>query len=238
MINYFAIIKLKLSHQNMILLVHLVRKLFTFDLDNIERIYIYLWKNNNVFEIIFEVINSLKSTIPGIKDIFESLARYNDNTLLLENQTKRKTETVIFNELFDNIVKLTISNINLILERNDSIMKVMYVLVESLLTYKSILSTELKGFNFIKILNEFVILLSPDRLRQCLSNAFSDNTKEIDLSNYSFVLKFFKFIDELANNENENLKELIISSKLNIFEFVLSAKDVTCVDNDREADLK
>jgi hypothetical protein len=239
-INYYSTIELKISKEYRCQLTEFMKSLFRFNLNNLEFIYLYLWKNKKIFSLFFETLSDLEIFIPDVKEPFTTVERYNDSLLLINNDTRKQTEILIFNELFNNLVKLTLSRMHDLVGDKDKLPFVFSNLVQTLLSYKRQCTCELDGFNIIKIVNEFCNIITTgcfDNLYHNLFDFFPKNSQDINLKDFSFVPGLFSEID-LALNGLEYLKELIIDSKLNIFEFLISAKEVICLEHGVEIDIK
>jgi hypothetical protein len=242
-INYFITVELKLPNSYVDAFAGFMNKLFIFNLNNFEMIYLFLWKNRNLFSILFETLQFIETYIPTCIGVaFDSIKAYNENSLLLDNETRRDTEISIFKDMFNTIVKMIVANLDNLIEQEGTFNKILINnTVQYLLSFKRECSCDLEGFNFLKILSEFINLfnlISQNNFAYLL-NVFPNDIRDVDLKNYSFVPKMFADIDDILRDlGTEEFRETLISSKLNIFEFLISAKDIKCSDNGVEADIR
>ena len=251
LLSYFLVVEIKKEHKWKSSLEIIIRKCIGFDIDNLEYIYIFLFKNRNVLDSLFNIFNILLNIhkIQYIENILLKDSLYDKNLLLLDNlQYRRSSELNTFSNIFNTFSQVIICQINslklLYDHSNEDIYgKMLNVYITSLINFSLELRQQLEVMNLIQVVNEFLKYLTnlfgkdKQSIALKVQGIFLEDYEKIDIKDFNIVNDVLSIMDSEMNNlierskipENEipssliiNIKESLITSKLTMFESVLN----------------
>lgn len=253
LISYFTVVELKKEHKWKNCLEIIVRKCIGFDIEKIEFVYVFLFKNKKIIDSIFNIFSALQHVqdVQFIENILLKDSLYDPNIHLInELHLRKQAEVNTFLNIFNVFSQVLLSQLNclkIIFEKSkeDLYGAMLNVFMSSLINLSLEIQIQPDSLNVIVVVTEFLKFLSnifdnnrDEIVKRCLGIVNTDYEK-ISITDFSLVKEILQVIDlemeelekkskqhdsELSAAMLEKMKSNVISSKLAIFESVLNGE--------------
>ena len=235
LITYFLLTQLKKEFKWKFTLEIIVEKFVGFENENIEFIFIFLWKNLKLLDSLFGIFNAFTGIfdVNFIENILRNDSLYDTN---LDNYReinyRRSAELKTFTNIYNELVKLLLSKLNN-LNSIKNYGKIVNTVISGLFNFSLELKGQPESMNLIFITNEFLKILSAffeNDIEECAKRSldlFPEDCSKIDLKDFSILPLILDRLDieykKFKTNPSllSKYKSSFISGKLSIFENVL-----------------
>ena len=253
LVVYFLLIEMKKEYKWKNCLEIIVRKSIGFDIENLEYIYIFLFKNRKILDAIFNIFNTLQNVfnVQYIESILLKDSLYDCKFQQISDIQHRRNAELntflnIFN-IFSQVIICQMNNLKTIYEKSkeDLYAIMLNVYISSLMNFSLEIQGQPEAMNLILVVNEFLKFLSniyKNKKEDIATKAIGivdEQYDKIDIKNFNLTKDILAIMDkeiieleERSKNPDNDIpstllgesKANLISSKLTIFESVLNGK--------------
>jgi hypothetical protein len=241
-ISYFLQVELKKEYKWKNTLELLTKNFVGFDIENIEYIYLFLWKNKKKLDMLFNTLDSLSLLfdVAFIETHLSNEKLYDERLSIFSDiQIHKDAEVKTFLNIFDSCSKIILSQLN---NQNESYPAVLNTFIASLTNFSFEVKEAPESLNILIVTNEFLKILSAmfrnnkPEVASRSKDIFIDEHDKINLRDYQVLQNILDIVDRefddlsIRQKDPENEIKLtfvkstagaIISSKLSMFENVI-----------------
>jgi hypothetical protein len=216
----------------------LVRNFVGFDIENIEYIYLYLWKNKKKLDMLFNTLDSLNLLfdVAYIETHISNEKLYDERLNQFAHiQVHKDAEVKTFLNIFNSCSRVVLSQLN-------NHRAVLNTFIASLTNFSFEVKEAPEALNILIVTNEFLKILSAlfknnkNEVAMRSKDIFIEEHEKINLRDYQVLQNILDIVDKefddlrlrQMNPENEiklsfikSIASAIISSKLTMFENVI-----------------